>query len=437
LYSFEIGWPVDVEHEPMWARYKKVFEFYGARDHVDEVHGFGPFPGPGECTNVGTLLRGRIYPILARWLNVPTPAAEYHNPLSDPALMCLTPAVAAERRPQPASTIALGLARERLAAAHSRDSSASELRAALRKKLGDIDPYANPSAQLLWEKSGAQGTVEALAVQTAPGITLPVLLLKPAHPAAGRAPAVLAIAEGGKARFLSERSAQISNLLHDGFEICLPDLRGTGEAAAASSRGPGAMGLPETELMLGETMLGARLKDVRTVFRYLASRPDIDPARLALWGDSFAETNQDDFVFDQSEMQEPGPFVQHQAEPMGALVALLTGLYEDRVAAIAARRGLVSFFSVLEDRFCHLPQDVIVPAVLEVADVADIVGAQGSRPVLLEGFVDGRNKVAHNARLQSEFAAALKASPHSVAREASADPELASWLATQAMGKGK
>ena len=50
----------------------------------------------------------------------------------------------------------------------------------------------------------------------------------------------------------------------------------------SSSRGPGAMGLPETELMVGETMLGARLKDVRTVFHYLASRPDVDPAHIAL-----------------------------------------------------------------------------------------------------------------------------------------------------------
>ena len=128
------------------------------------------------------------------------------------------------------------------------------------------------------------------------------------HAAAERAPAVLAIAEGGKARFLAERGAEVSALLRKGFEICLPDVRGTGEMAATSSRGPGAMGLAETELMLGETMLGARLKDVRTVFHYLASRPDIDPAHIALWGDSFAETNPDEFAFDQSEMQEARPF---------------------------------------------------------------------------------------------------------------------------------
>ncbi len=429
LYSFEIGWPEDVEHEPAWARYKKVFELYGARDHLDEVHGFGPFPGPGECNNVGTLLRQRIYPILARWLHISPPAVEYHNPLPDSDLICLTPAVAAERRPQPASAIALAMARDQLARARSAGSSLSGLRAALAKKLGDIQPLAKPSAQLLWEKSGAAASVEALAIETAPGITLPMLILKPARAATKRAAAVLAIAEGGKARFLSERGATVNALLRNGFEICLPDVRGTGEVAATSSRGPGAMGLPETELMLGETLLGARLKDVRTVFHYLASRPDIDPAHIAVWGDSFAGANADDFALDQSEMQEAGPFAQHQAEPTGALLALLTALYEDRVAAVAARGGLISFLSVLEDRFCHLPQDVIVPGILEAADVAEIVATLGSRPLLLEGFVDGRNRVVRGARLQSEFAPALKASPQLVIRDTSGDPALPAWLA--------
>jgi hypothetical protein len=117
---------------------------------------------------------------------------------------------------------------------------------------------------------------------------------------------------------------------------------------------------------------------------------------------------------------------------MGALVALLAGLYEGRVAAIAARGGLVSFLSVLEDRFCHLPQDVIVPGILEVADVADIVTALGSRPILLEGFVDGRNRVARNSRLQPEYARALKASPRLVVRETPGDPALPAWLASLA-----
>jgi len=423
LYAFEIGWPEDVEHEPAWARYKKVFELYGARDHLDEVHGFGPFPGPGECTNVGTLLRQRMSPILKRWLNVVTPAAEYHNPRPDSDLMCMTPAVAAERQPKPASAIALQLAQPHLVGSQARTASLSGLRMALQEKLGDIKSLPHPAVQPLWTKSDSQVTVEAFSIETDPGILLPIYLLKPANPPAKPAQLVLAIAQGGKAQFLSERGEDLITLLRNGIAVCLPDLRDSGEVAHTASRGPGAMDLSETELMLGETMLGARLKDVRTVFRYLASRPDIDPAKIALWGDSVAETNPDDFVFDQSEMQESGPFAQHQAEPMGALLALLTGLYEDRVAAVAARGGLVSFLSVLEDRFCHLPQDVIVPGILEVADVAGIVAAVNSRPVLLEKFVDGRNRIARHAP--------WKASSRLVVRETEQPPGLATWLARQ------
>lgn len=300
----------------------------------------------------------------------------------------------------------------------------------LKEKLGDIEPVEKPAVQALWDKQGAQATVEALAIESENGITLPVLLLKPVKPAA-RAPAVLAIVAGGKGRFLSERGEEVMSLLGNGIAVCLPDLRGIGELADTQSRGPDAMSLAASEFMLGDTLLGARLKDARTVFRYLASRPDIDPAHIALWGESLAEMNADDFAFDQSYQQTPGAFVQHQAEPMGALLALLTGLYEDHVAAVAARGGLVSFVSVLEDRFSHVPQDVIVPGILEAADIPDIVAAQSARPVLLEGFVDGRNVLAGNARLQSEFAAALNASTGLIARPSAGEPALASWLASR------
>jgi len=433
VYSFEIGWPGDVEQEPAWARYKKVFELYGARGHLDQVYGFGPFPGPGECTNIGTVLRQRIHPILKRWFNVSTPAAEYHNPRPDSDLMCLTPAASVDRSPKPASAIALEMARRRLSAARSGHSSLRALRNALQEKLGDIEPLQNPSVQPLWTKSESQLTVEALAIETDRGIALPVYLLKPVNPAAKPMPVVLAIAQGGKRQFLSEGNEDVRTLIQSGIAVCLSDVRDTGEVAATPSRGPGAMGLAETELMLGGTMVGARLKDVRTLFHYLLSRPDIDHSRVAVWGDSFAETNADDFTFDQSEMQDAGPFPQHRAEPLGALLALLSGLYEDRVAAIAAGGGLVSYLSVLEDRFCHIPQDVIVPGVLQVADVADIVAALGSRPVLLERFVDGRNRVVRSARLQSEFEGAMKASQRLLVREASGEPLLARWIAGQCL----
>ena len=113
------------------------------------------------------------------------------------------------------------------------------------------------------------------------------------------------------------------------------------------------------------------------------------PRRVVLWGDSFASVNPRDLLFDQSVLlepgrQEPGPQAIQQAQPVGGLLALLTALYEDNVQAVAVRGGLVSFHSVLKDRFCYVPQDIVVPGILERADIADVVAALSPRAVLLE-----------------------------------------------------
>jgi hypothetical protein len=150
---------------------------------------------------------------------------------------------------------------------------------------------------------------------------------------------------------------------------------------------------------------------------------------MAIWGESFAGTNPENFEFDKSPMQVPGPFAQIQAEPMGALVALLTGMYVERIVSIAARGGLLSFLNLLEDRFCHVPQDVIVPGILNAGDVPDIVGAQTSRAVLLERFVDGRNKTVGDGGLRSGFGGTANFLPGFIIREKPAEPSLADWLA--------
>jgi hypothetical protein len=134
-----------VEHEPIWKRYQKVFGLYGKTANLDQVDGFGNFPGPGEVEDFGANHRKKIYPMLNRWLGAPIPAEEYHNPRPDADLMCLTPRVAAARRPKIASEIALGIAETRLATA--RDGRASlpasqglEQRFAVQEKLGESSP---------------------------------------------------------------------------------------------------------------------------------------------------------------------------------------------------------------------------------------------------------------------------------------------------------
>jgi dienelactone hydrolase len=413
IYSIEIGWPNGVEAEPAWARYKKVFGFYDATDNLASVSGFGPFPGPGECTNVGSFLRGRIYPVLSKWFNIPVPASEYHNLLPETELMCLTPSSLKERALKPASLIALEIVKKSLDEAEASRSllpageEKKALCSSLREKLGEIDPDGIPRVQKIWSKKYPAFTVQALSVETEKGITTPVLFLNPSDLHERRKPAILAFAQGGKKRFLQKRAGEIADLLNSGIAVCLPDLRGTGEISISDSRGPGAMSIAANELMLGRTMTGLQVRDARSVFQWLRNQPDLDPECISLWGDSFSEPNTPGFMFDMSPGQQPGPVPQRQAEPMGPFIALLTALFEDNVRAVACRGGLISFSSVLQDNFCHVPQDIIVPGLLKVCDIRDIVGSVIPRPVLIAGSVDGLNRKVASGIVEQEYKSIL------------------------------
>src|SRR4030095_5248324 len=91
FYSFEMGWKV--EEMPAWARYKKIYGLYGAGDSLSEAHGFGPFPGPGECTNIGPAQRKLLHPAFERWLKLPPPAREPDDRRPEADLNATTPGV--------------------------------------------------------------------------------------------------------------------------------------------------------------------------------------------------------------------------------------------------------------------------------------------------------------------------------------------------------
>jgi hypothetical protein len=83
----------------------------------------GPFPGPGETNQIGTYHRQRIDPILNRWFKIPIPQSEYHNMRAESELWCLTPAIAAEYKPEPVSSLVKKLALERLSDARLKPGS--------------------------------------------------------------------------------------------------------------------------------------------------------------------------------------------------------------------------------------------------------------------------------------------------------------------------
>jgi hypothetical protein len=197
-------------------------------------------------------------------------------------------------------------------------------------------------------------------------------------------------------------------LLDGGVAVCLPDVRGTGETRPGGGRGynSSATSLSASELLLGQTLLGARLRDVRGVLRYLRGRPDLDARRLALWGDSFAPVNPEG-----RRLAVP-PDASHQpetAEPLGGLLALLAGLFEDDLRAVYIRRGLVGYRSLLDSPFVYVPHDALVPGAIPAGDLCEVAAALAPCPLRLEQLVDGLDRAVSADTLRSTFAPTLAA----------------------------
>ncbi len=437
VYAFEMGW--EVEELPAWERYQRVFNMYNARDHLDEAHGFGPFPGPGECTNIGPAQRQSLYPELSRWFDIPIPSHEPEDRRPETELTVLNPRAASELSMRPVHLLAREIGLEKVNAVRGELAklSAPEQRRWVQeqwaKRLGDIEPNVSPQVNLHWKKALTDSAVEGISLAVEPDIMVPLLLLQPMS-GQSRLPVVVVLSQGGKERLLTHRGREIEVLLKRGVIVCLPDVRGAGETSPDEGRGPDSeeTTLAATQLMLGNTLLGARLKDLRTVIRYLKSRSDVDPQRIALWGDSDVPVNPSHFILDELPGWQVGPEIQHQAEPLGGLLAMLGALFDNSIRIVAVRHGLVSYLSILEDRFSYISFDVIVPGVLEGGDLADLAAALSPRPMLLESLVDGRNRLVSQNDLRKVlapvYAAYRNASSSLLIRTVPDTPSLVEWV---------
>jgi len=297
----------------------------------------------------------------------------------------------------------IGAARVTAARARLAKVNASERRRQLQsdwnRLLGDVAPRQAPNinatASRVQRRVGSltpvETIIERMALEVEPRIVVPLLILTPSQNAAGRRSVVVGVAQEGKAAFLDDRDQAIAELLAEGFAVCLPDLRGTGETKPDDGRGrnSSATSLSSSELMLGQTALGARVRDLRSVLRYLRTRPEFDARRIALWGDSFARRNpRDKYLAVPLDAADSIPL----AEPLGGLVVMLAALFEDDIRAVSARGSLAEFQSVLESPFIYVPHDVIVPGALTAGDLCDLSAALAPCPLQLADLVDAQNR---------------------------------------------
>jgi hypothetical protein len=287
------------------------------------------------------------------------------------------------------------------------------------------------------DQSFERVSIERIVLRMRPA-PVPVLLLKPRAPAAGnpaKPPVVLAVAQAGHKRLLRERAADVAALLESGMAVCLPEVRGTGETSLGNGRGRRgvATAFSSSELMLGGTVLGAQLRDLRTVVAWLRTRPDLDTRKFSVWGDSLAAPNPPDLSFQVP--RDDDDALPRSPEPLGGLLALLAALYEDDIRAVYVFNGMSDFQSVLAPHLALVPHDAIVPGVLTVGDLCDLVAALAPRRVRLGGLVDGWNRTMTAPTLAKTYAvAAANYGAAGAAAQLSASPQRTSpalWLGAE------
>lgn len=426
IYAHEFAW--DRAHDPVFARLEKIYSLENAADKLAFAHGSGTLFGKPEgtgCANIGPVHRQAMYPTLKRWFDIPVPAKEAQDRRPDKEMLCLTPEITTALKPRPVYQLAAELGRERADAARARliGLKPAERREAMRrdwgKLLGDVVPRGQPRVRTVPGQKIGTVTVERLVLEVEAGIVVPVVLLVPAGQAGKRAPVVVGVAQQGKQEFLKQRAEAIAELLNTGVAVCLPDVRGTGETRPEHDlRGPPAGTykgvqanssgtlLANENHMLGRTLVGDRLRDLRAVLLYLKKRPDLDPARTALWGDSFAPVNGAGMRVEVPWDAEKLPA---QAEPLGGLLALFAALWEDDVRAVVINGCLTDYASLLETPFCHVPHDAVVPLALTAGDLGAVAAALAPRALRVQNLVDGHNRKATAAAVGKSLATAVRA----------------------------
>jgi dienelactone hydrolase len=417
IHAHEFSW--DRERDPVWKRYQKVWgEFYGAADHLGYAHGKGLLrltpPAASHCTNIGSFHRRMIHPLLERWFGIHVGEKdEYSAPRRPEELVCLTDQARQQLRPKSLTELMATLGRERIEQARKRlaGKSPSERRRILRNEwgrlLGPVTPARRPvlKAKSTDREPVAGATVERLVLEVEPGIVVPVVILTPVK-RTGRSPVVVCLAQAGKAGFLQHRADELRQLVQGGTVVVLPDLRGTGETRAGGSRGPTG---EDTNLsvhvqLFGETLVGERLRDLRAVLAYVRERQDVDAGRLALWGDSFTPPNPPGTSYRVPRGVEGWP---RQPEPLGGLLALLGGLFEDDVRAVYLSGGLAGYHGVLNHFAVLIPHDAAVPGALTAGDLCDLAGSLAPRPLRLEAVVDQQNRLLPATLVKRVYAPAV------------------------------
>lgn len=278
----------------------------------------------------------------------------------------------------------------------SKMSDPSELRLMIAERLGITVSLGQERVAPPETQRGQQPEhgyrVEDIALETEQGITVPALVLVPEQGEAPK-PAILFVNSAGKSagRTLGEgRDASYrwdpQVMVEAGYIVMAPDLRGWGESAPRHPMNPGSSGYSiqyqtaQRALLVGKTLVGMQVDDLLRSFDYLASRPDVDPERISLFG-----------------------------KGDGGTVALYAGALEPRIRKVVAEGSLSSYLSVARWKFHENLERIIVPGVLQDFDLPDVAAAIAPRKTWIVSPVTPTRMRASLREVSEEYTPAREA----------------------------
>jgi hypothetical protein len=155
--------------------------------------------------------------------------------------------------------------------------------------------------------------------------------------------------------------------------------------------------------MLGQTMLGGQLRDLRAAWQHLQRREDISQNVFVMGGSGRQPLAADAAFKHPRRVDRPA-----ESQPEGAILSLLFGLFEPKATVIVGRHGLVSYRSILDSPFVQVPHAAIVPGVLQTADLPDLAVVLAPREVVLDVLVDGRGRLLPKRDAEAVYDAAAR-----------------------------
>ncbi len=211
-----------------------------------------------------------------------------------------------------------------------------------------------PAASRYGEVGRDSYRIEKIALDTEPGIIVPVLVFVPA---AGetRKPAALFVNPAGKSADAGA-SGDLEALVRAGNVVLSVDPRGWGESASAAGRSGyrASFQTAMRALLVGKTMAGMQVGDLLRAFDYLVSRPDVDASRVSIIG-----------------------------KGNGGVLALYAAALEQRITKVACEGSVVSYMDIVRARNHDGMMDIVVPGILREFDLPDVVRTIAPRTVWL------------------------------------------------------